>query len=67
MRKSITKSEGGRNILHAINRRNDNWIGYILRRDCLPKYVIEGKIQGTGIQERRRKQLLDNLKEMRRS
>ena len=56
-----------RNILHAITRRKANWIGYILRRNCLLEQVIERKIEGTiemtGRRGRRRKQLLDGLKE----
>ena len=32
-----------RNILHKINRRKANWIAYILRWNCLLKYVREGK------------------------
>ena len=40
---------------------------FILRRNCLLQGVIEGKIQGgievTGRQGRRRRKLLDNLKE----
>jgi hypothetical protein len=56
-----------RNILHEIHKRKANWIGHILRRNCLPQRVIEGKIQGgkevTGRQERRRRKLLDDLKE----
>jgi hypothetical protein len=59
-----------RNIVHTINRRKTNWIGHILRRKCLLKYVIEGKIEEriemTGRRGRRRKQLLDDLKEKRR-
>ena len=35
-----------RNILHAIRKRKANWIGYILRRNCLLNQVIEGKIKG---------------------
>ena len=35
-----------RNILHAIRKRKANWIGHILRRNCLLKQVIEGKIEG---------------------
>jgi hypothetical protein len=34
------------NILQTIKRRKDNCIGHILRRNCLLKYVIEGKIEG---------------------
>ena len=35
-----------RNILHAIRKRKANWIGHILRRKCLLKHVIEGKVGG---------------------
>jgi hypothetical protein len=35
-----------RNILHTIKRRKANWIGRILRRNCLLKHVIEGKLEG---------------------
>jgi hypothetical protein len=38
-----------RNILHAIKRRKADWIGHILRKNCLLKYIIEGKIVGTKI------------------
>jgi hypothetical protein len=58
-----------RNILHTIKRRKANWIGYKLRRHCLIKHVIVGKLEGRiemmGRQGRRRKQLLDYLKEKR--
>jgi hypothetical protein len=59
-----------RNILHTIERRNTKWIGHVLRRNCLLKHAIEGQLQGrievTWRRGRRRKQLLDNLKEKRR-
>jgi hypothetical protein len=46
-----------------------NWIGHILRRNCLLKQVIEGKIKGemevTRRRGRRRKELLDDLKDRR--
>jgi len=35
-----------RNILHEIRKRKANWIGHILRRNCLLEQVIEGKIKG---------------------
>jgi len=31
------------NILHRVKGRNVNWIGHILRRNCLLQRVIEGK------------------------
>jgi hypothetical protein len=58
-----------RNILHEICKWKANWIGHILRRNCLLQRVIKGKIQGwievTGRQGRRRRKLLDDLKEKR--
>jgi len=35
-----------RNILHEIRKRKANWIGHILRRNCLLEHFIEGKIKG---------------------
>jgi hypothetical protein len=58
-----------RNILHEICKRKANWISHILRRNCLLQQVIEGKIKGgievTGRRGRRRRKLLDGLKERR--
>jgi len=58
-----------KNILHEIRKRKSNWIGHILRRNCLLKRVIEGKIKGdievTRRRRRRRKNLLDDLKDRR--
>jgi len=55
-----------RNTLHEIRKRKANWIGHILRRNCLPKQVIEGKINGEMEEARRRgrrrKKLLGDLK-----
>ena len=57
------------NILHEIRKRKADWIGHILRRNCLLQRVIEGKIQRgievTGRQGKRRRKLLDDLKERR--
>jgi hypothetical protein len=58
--------KGERGILQAIKRRGTTRIGHILCRKCLLKHVTEGKIEGTRRRERRRKQLLDDLKETRR-
>ena len=44
-----------------------NWIGRIVRRNCLLKHVTEGKLEGridvSGRRGRRGKQLLDDLTE----
>jgi hypothetical protein len=49
-----------------LKKRRANWIGQILHNNCILKHVIEGKIEGrinmTGRQGRRRKQLLSTLR-----
>ena len=58
-----------RNILREIQKWKANWIGHILRRNCPLKQVIEGKVKGemdvTRRRGRRRKKLLDDLKDRR--
>jgi hypothetical protein len=58
-----------RTILHEIRKRKTNLIGHILRRNCLLKQVIEGKIKGelevTRRRGRRCKKLLGDLKDRR--
>ena len=65
----LLKVNEQRNILHEIRKRKANWIGHILRRNCLLKRVIEGKINGemkvARRRGRRRKKLLDDLKDRR--
>jgi len=56
-------------ILHEIRKLKADWIGHILRRNWLLQQVIEGKIRRqvevTGRRGRRRKKLLDDLKDRR--
>ena len=58
-----------RNILQEIRKRKVNWIGHIIRRNCRLKQVMEGKIKGdmevARRRGRRRKKLLDDLKDKR--
>jgi len=58
-----------RNIVHRVSRRKADWIGHVLRRNCLLKHVIGGNIgkwrEVTKRRGRRWKQLLDDLKEKR--
>jgi hypothetical protein len=55
-----------RNILNEMRKWKANWIGHILRRKCLLKQVIEGKIKGemevTRRRGRRRRKLLMTLR-----
>jgi len=53
----------------VFRKRKAYWIGHILRRNCLLQRVIEEKIKKavevTGRRGRRRRKLLDDLKERR--
>jgi hypothetical protein len=65
----LLRAKEQRNILHERRKRKANWIGHILRRNCLLQRVIEGEIQGkievTRKQGKRRRKILDDLKERR--
>jgi hypothetical protein len=56
-----------KNILHEISKRKANWIGPIMGRNCLLRQVIKGNIkvgiEVLGRRGRRRRKLLDELKE----
>jgi len=65
----LQKVNEERYILHTIKKWEVNLIDHILRRNCLLKYIIKGKLEGrievTRWRGLRRKQLLDDLKETR--
>jgi len=44
-----------RDILPEISKWKANWIGHILRRNCLLQRVIEGKIKGGDRSDRKTK------------
>ena len=46
VRNEVLNKMKERNILHAVKRREANWIGYILCRNCLLKHVIGGEVEG---------------------
>jgi hypothetical protein len=65
--KVLQRAKEERNILLTTKRRKANWIGNILRRNCVIYSVIEGnmhrgKNRSDEKTERRRKRLLDDLK-----
>jgi hypothetical protein len=68
-KKVLLKVKEQINILHEIRKRKANCIGHILLRNCFLQRVTEGKVQGrievTGRQGRRRRKLLDDLKKRR--
>lgn len=49
-----------RQLLETI-RSKRNWIGHVIRRECLLKGMIEGTVQGMSRRGRKRKKLLDEL------
>jgi hypothetical protein len=42
----LHRVKGERSILRTVKRRKANWIGHILRRNCLLKHVTEAKVEG---------------------
>jgi hypothetical protein len=42
----LLRVEEQRNILYEIRKRKANWIGHMLRRNCLLQRVTERKTQG---------------------
>jgi hypothetical protein len=66
MKKYYLRVKEQRNILYEISKRKANWIGHILRRNCLLQQVIEGKIKEgikvIGRRGRRRRKILNDLK-----
>ena len=63
------KQSQGESIVYTIKSRKAIWIRHVLRRNCLVKHIIKGKIEGRlevkGRKGRRRKQLLDYINETR--
>jgi hypothetical protein len=49
----LLKVKEQRNIPHERSKRKANWIGHILHRNCLLQRVIEGKIKGGDISDRK--------------
>jgi len=62
----LQRVEEKRNCLQTIKRRKRNWIDHVFRSNCLQNHFVEGKIEGrievTERQGKRRKQLLDDFK-----
>jgi hypothetical protein len=59
----LHRVEWERNIIHKVIRRKVDWTGHILRMNRFQKHVTEGKMEGTGRRGKRRKSLLNDLKE----
>lgn len=51
-----------RQILNKIKSRKMNWLGHVMRRECLLRTVVEGMVEGRRGRGRRRYQLIDNIK-----
>ncbi|KAJ4447675.1 hypothetical protein ANN_09682 [Periplaneta americana] len=51
-----------RMMLKLIRKRKRNCLGHWLRRNCLLKYTLEGMIDGRRVRDRRRYQIIDDIK-----
>jgi len=51
------------NIPRTVKGWKADCIGNVLHRNCLQRYLVVGKIEGTGRRWIRRKQLLEDFKE----
>ena len=51
----------GRIMLELIRKRERNWLGYWLRRNCLLKDVLEGMVNGKKVRGRKRYQMIDKI------
>jgi len=69
--KEVLPTVKDNSILHTIKKRKDNWTGHTMLSKYLLKHAserkIEGRIEGKGRRGRRRKQILDDLKETKRA
>jgi hypothetical protein len=64
----LQRWKDGSKVPYKMQWRKANWVGHILRNNCLLEYVTEGKMEvkfGTGRRGRRHKPLLHDLKETR--
>ena len=52
----------GRIMLELISKRKRNWLGHWLRRNCLLNDALEGMVNGKKVRDRRRYQMIDNIK-----
>jgi hypothetical protein len=70
MKEVLHRVKEERRFLRTIKKRRANCIGHLLRKNCFLKHIIKGKIEGRvevmGRRGRIRKQVLDDLREMRR-
>ncbi|KAJ4429978.1 hypothetical protein ANN_22182 [Periplaneta americana] len=49
-------------MLKLIRKRKRNWLGHWLRRNCLLKDALEGMVNGRKFRDRRRYQMVDDIK-----
>jgi len=50
-------------LFHVTKQCQANWIGHVLRHDCLLKTVLEGKVEGKRPRGKPRRKMLDLLVE----
>ncbi|KAI5728919.1 hypothetical protein M8J77_006673 [Diaphorina citri] len=50
-----------RTILRTIKKRKRSWLGHILRRDCIQRRIMEGRIEGTRSRGRKKFGMLTDI------
>jgi hypothetical protein len=63
--KEALHSQGGKRNIHYKMKRIADWVGHILRMNCLLKHDTEGKLEEKSRRGRRRKQLLVDLRKIK--
>jgi len=52
-----------RKLLQAVQKRKSNWLGHVLRRQCLQRDMLEGSVEGRLKRGRLRRKIIDDMKQ----
>ncbi|KAJ4448167.1 hypothetical protein ANN_10180 [Periplaneta americana] len=58
----LEKGDEERMMLKLIRKRKINWLGHLLKRNCLLKDALEGMVNGKRVRGRRTYQIIDYIK-----
>ena len=62
IKNAVVLEREGRIMLELIKKRKRNYLGHLLRKNCLLKVVLEGIVNGKKVRGRRRYQMIDNIR-----
>jgi hypothetical protein len=58
----LQRVQENRSLLGDIIKRKRNWLGHVLRHDCLLKDMLEGSVEGKNKRGRKRTKMVDSIK-----